>query len=297
LWLCFVGVVWFWWVSPSIVPCPELPGNPGPATGVRTFAALVHDPRILRSARGRGGDAPSAPRGAGDGADAGRAVDRHAAQRSAHEGVLGRRLYEAASRARCCRRSGDVAHVLDRCIRAIRGHLAAPLHHAASACPRPGRLEIGGRSHEPGVGPRLLEPQPSICARCARSDVSLDVGAADRSTPTSFIAVATSACTREPGSVPAEMARALVGSANRLNQAAAICDRPALWTQAKRTVFMMPTSLSEASRRVQRFVVTPARATETTASQPRRLQTAQRQIQARRPDECRRRYPSALALG
>ena len=36
------------------------------------------------------------------------------------------------------------------------------------------------------------------------------------------------------------------GSVSRLNHAAAICDRPALWTHAKRTVFMMPTSQSEA---------------------------------------------------
>lgn len=32
------------------------------------------------------------------------------------------------------------------------------------------------------------------------------------------------------------MARALVRSHTLLNQAAAICDRPALWTQAKRTI-------------------------------------------------------------
>jgi hypothetical protein len=32
-----------------------------------------------------------------------------------------------------------------------------------------------------------------------------------------------------------------VGSASLLNHAAAICERPALWTQAKRTTFMMAT--------------------------------------------------------
>src|SRR5262245_8486544 len=47
----------------------------------------------------------------------------------------------------------------------------------------------------------------------------------------------TSGCTRSPGSVPALIAFAFAGSARRLNQAAAICDRPALWTQANRTVF------------------------------------------------------------
>ena len=71
--------------------------------------------------------------------------------------------------------------------------------------------------------------------------------APERSTPTSFIAVTTSGWTRGPGSVPAEIARALVGSDNRLNHAAAICDRPALWTHAKSTVFMMRTFQIEAS--------------------------------------------------
>jgi hypothetical protein len=46
--------------------------------------------------------------------------------------------------------------------------------------------------------------------------------------------------------MPAEIARAFVGSVNRLNHAAAICERPALWTQAKSTVFMMPRSPNEA---------------------------------------------------
>jgi hypothetical protein len=39
-------------------------------------------------------------------------------------------------------------------------------------------------------------------------------------------------------SVPPEIARAFVRSASRLNQAAAIGERPALWTHANRTVFM-----------------------------------------------------------
>ena len=54
------------------------------------------------------------------------------------------------------------------------------------------------------------------------------VVASERSMPTSCIALTTSGCTRVPGSVPADMARAFAGSASALNQAAAICDRPAL---------------------------------------------------------------------
>jgi hypothetical protein len=42
------------------------------------------------------------------------------------------------------------------------------------------------------------------------------------------------------GSVPADIARALAGSAIALKNAAAICDRPALCTQAKITVVMVP---------------------------------------------------------
>ena len=57
--------------------------------------------------------------------------------------------------------------------------------------------------------------------------------------PTSFIASSTSGWTRGPGSVPAEMARATWGSARALNHAAAICERPALWTHANSTVFMI----------------------------------------------------------
>ena len=67
--------------------------------------------------------------------------------------------------------------------------------------------------------------------------VSFAVGA-PKSMPTSLIAVTTSGWTRGLV-VPAEIARAFVGSDNRLNHAAAICDRPALWTHAKSTVFML----------------------------------------------------------
>jgi hypothetical protein len=55
--------------------------------------------------------------------------------------------------------------------------------------------------------------------------------------PASRIAATTSGWTRPAGRVPAEIARAFAGSARALKKAAAICDRPALWTQAKRTVF------------------------------------------------------------
>ena len=41
-----------------------------------------------------------------------------------------------------------------------------------------------------------------------------------------------------PGCAPAEMALAFEGSARWLNHAAAIWDRPALWTHANRTTFM-----------------------------------------------------------
>src|SRR6185503_8814174 len=85
-------------------------------------------------------------------------------------------------------------------------------------------------------------PHPIVISSCAcraSSGVNFVVVAAERSTPASRIAASTSGWTRGPGSVPAESARALPGSASRLNQAAAICERPALWTQAKSTVFTM----------------------------------------------------------
>ena len=41
------------------------------------------------------------------------------------------------------------------------------------------------------------------------------------------------------GCVPAEIARALVGSASSLKNAAAICERPALCTQAKTIFFIV----------------------------------------------------------
>ena len=50
------------------------------------------------------------------------------------------------------------------------------------------------------------------------------------------IASTTSGCTRAAGCVPAEIARAFDRSTCLLKRAAAICDRPALCTQAKRTV-------------------------------------------------------------
>src|SRR5687768_14296237 len=72
-------------------------------------------------------------------------------------------------------------------------------------------------------------------APAASSGVSRRGEAPPRSMPTSCMAVATSGCTRGPGSVPAEIARARAPSARVLKNAAAICDRPALWTHAKTT--------------------------------------------------------------
>ena len=84
----------------------------------------------------------------------------------------------------------------------------------------------------------------NIEALAASSGVSFVVGAADRSKPTSLMTAITSGWTRGPGSVPAEMARALVGSASALNQAAAICERPALCTHANSTVVIEPASVT-----------------------------------------------------
>ena len=81
-------------------------------------------------------------------------------------------------------------------------------------------------------------PHP-IVTRCvavaASSGVSFCGTAAPRSRPISRMTATTSGWTREPGSVPAEIARARPGAARLLKSAAAICDRPALWIQAKRT--------------------------------------------------------------
>ncbi len=52
------------------------------------------------------------------------------------------------------------------------------------------------------------------------------------------MAACTSGWMRSPGCVPAETARARAGSARALKNAAAICERPALCTQAKITVFI-----------------------------------------------------------
>jgi len=65
--------------------------------------------------------------------------------------------------------------------------------------------------------------------------------------PSSAMAATTSGWTRSPGSVPAETARAFVLSVIELKNAAAICERPALWTQAKMTVFT--TWIATAERR------------------------------------------------
>ena len=72
----------------------------------------------------------------------------------------------------------------------------------------------------------------SMLASRASSSVSFCGTAVERSTPTSRMASSTSGCTRVPGWVPADTARAFAGSASRRNHAAAICERPALCTQA-----------------------------------------------------------------
>src|SRR5438093_11120973 len=67
------------------------------------------------------------------------------------------------------------------------------------------------------------------------------------------MAVTTSGCTRGPGSVPAETARAFEGSTRRLNHAAAICERPALYTHANKTVVISRHLRRAVPRRVQPF--------------------------------------------
>src|ERR1017187_10192843 len=118
-------------------------------------------------------------------------------------------------------------------------------------------------------------PQPMVTSNDAveaSSRVSFCGATADRSTPSSSMACTTSACTWLPGSVPAEMARAFAGSASWLNKAAAICDRPALCTQANRTVFMI---FPQVLPPVQPAWRTNVRAT-TTPREPVRLKPAPR---------------------
>ena len=117
-------------------------------------------------------------------------------------------------------------------------HVVANLAHALDRLP----LRILER---PIVAPqtrndRALLPQPIVTEVCAGRELCVSMGGSmpSSSMPTSFIASSTSGWTRGPGSVPAEMRARLVGSARALNQAAAICERPALWTHANSTVFM-----------------------------------------------------------
>ena len=82
-------------------------------------------------------------------------------------------------------------------------------------------------------------PQPIVINReacSASAGVSSCGTAAATSMPASRIASTTTGFTRSAGCVPAETARAFEGSASALKNAAAICDRPALCTQAKTTV-------------------------------------------------------------
>jgi len=75
----------------------------------------------------------------------------------------------------------------------------------------------------------------------------------------------------------AEMARAFVESASALNHAAAICDRPALWTQAKITVFMTAPRPMRADRpRARRRWGGRGPASETGRSRRRRRPAARR---------------------
>src|SRR5262249_6137141 len=86
-----------------------------------------------------------------------------------------------------------------------------------------------------------VSPQPMVTSRfpCAATSVVSSCGrAAERSMPLSCIATMTSGWTPSAGFVPAEKARAFAGSANYLKNAAAICERPALWPKAK-----MPTPM------------------------------------------------------
>src|SRR5207244_2827558 len=87
-------------------------------------------------------------------------------------------------------------------------------------------------------------------AEAASSGVSRRGRTPERSKPASAMASTTSGCTRSPGSVPADVARARAGSASALKSAAAICERPALWTQAK-TTFAGP-AMAVSGRRLPR---------------------------------------------
>jgi len=89
---------------------------------------------------------------------------------------------------------------------------------------------MGQASSQPIVTSMSAPRASSSVSNCGRAD--------ERSMPTSFIAVITSPCTRFAGWVPADIACAAVGSERALNHAAAICERPALCTQAKRTAFI-----------------------------------------------------------
>src|SRR6476660_8397124 len=106
------------------------------------------------------------------------------------------------------------------------------------------------------------------------------------------MAVTTSGWTRGPGFVPPEIARALVGSDNRLNHAAAIWDRPALWTHAKSTVVMARQFRNGERRRDRRIGRATARASETGAARGLPPQAARGRSQAHQPDEYQRTYPS-----
>ena len=133
---------------------------------------------------------------------------------------------------------------------------------------RPRGLALGSSS---GQSSRLRpgttghsSPHPMVIrswARCAKSVVSFDVGAPDKSTPTSLMTNDFRMDAR--ARIGAGRNRAcLCRIGQEIKPAAAICDRPALWTHAKSTVFMMRTSRRGASRSVQQLAGGLGRATE-----------------------------------
>ena len=101
---------------------------------------------------------------------------------------------------------------------------------------------MSSRKSGPGTN-RHSSPHPIVtryCAVAASSGVKCRGFAWLRSMPISRMTSTTSGWTRSAGWVPAGTACALAGSASRLKNAAAICERPALCTHAKMTVFRVP---------------------------------------------------------
>jgi len=121
--------------------------------------------------------------------------------------------------------------------RATRSRISSRIRRTSSSG-RPFGSESGQSSRiKPGMYGHA-SPQPIVTrsdAARASSSVSLRGLLPLRSMPISRMTCTTSGWTRSPGSVPAEMASADDGSTIVEKKAAAICERPALWTQAKIT--------------------------------------------------------------